>query len=336
MQKDIGKYIGELLHQHDAVALPGLGTFVSAYRPAEIDQVKGELHPPGKGAGFNPNLITDDGLLVKLLQNRHQLDFEAAQAQVKQYVEETKAALERQDIVDFPEVGRLYQDYEKNLQFLPDSTNFSLEAYGLPMVEAYPAARARTSAATSTTAPAKSAPSRTANYALIGAIAVGVTVILVAGYFLLFNEVPQDEEALLPVPTSRVNVSPSNEEGAETDSTAGADETTNGRDAEASAPVEEEEQEAEGDQKAGWDSEEPTPAPDQKRLVIIIGAFGNQKNVSRLVDEIYDAGYEPYTKKSGSLTRVGVQKAYRQPAEVERVLADVRNRFNSDAKLIKK
>jgi len=336
MQQDIGKYIGELLYQHDTVALPGLGTFVSAYRPAEIDQVRGELTPPGKGAGFNPNLITDDGLLVKLLQNRHHLAFEAAQAQLKQYVEEVKAALERQEIVDFPEVGRLYQDYEKNLQFLPDSTNFSLEAYGLPVVEAYPAARPK-SASAAAAAPASTAPARNTNYALIGAIAVGVAAILVAGYFLLFNEAPRDDEALIPVPTSRVNVSPSDQQGATGDSTVEIDETTDGQDAAASAPVEEEEQKTEGDEEAGgWDSEEPTPAPGQKRMVIIIGAFGNQKNVSRLVDEIYDAGYEPYTEKSGSLTKVGVQKAYRQPAEVERVLADVRNRFNSDAKLIKK
>lgn len=335
MQKDIGKHIGELLYQHDAVALPGLGTFVSAYQPAEIDQVKGELHPPGEGAVFNPNLVTDDGLLVKFLQSRHQLDFETARKQVKQYVEEVKAALESQEMVDFPEVGRLYQDYEKNLQFLPDSTNFSLEAYGLPVVEAYPAARPK-SASAAAAAPVSTAPARKINYALIGAIAAGVAVILMAGYFLLFNEAPQDDEGLLPVPTSRVNVSPSGQQGATGDSTEEIGETTDGQNPAASAPVEEERQETESEEEAGWDSEEPTPAPDQRRLVIIIGAFGNQKNVSRLVDEIYDAGYEPYTEKSGSLTRVGVQKAYRQPAEVERVLTDVRNRFNSDAKLIKK
>jgi len=332
---DIGKYIGELLYQHDAVALPGLGTFVSAYQPAEIDQVRGELHPPGKGAGFNPNLVQDDGLLVKFLQNRHHVSFEAAQRQVKQYVEEVQAALERQEMVDFPELGRLYQDYEKNLQFLPDGTNFSLEAYGLPMVEAYPARRARTSQATSTTAPASTASTQPTNYALIGAIAVGVAVILVAGYFLLFNEVPQDEEALLPVPTSRVNVSPSDQK-ANTDSTVESNEGTASEQESETAVSGEQEREPAGDEEAGWDNEEPTPAPGQKRLVIIIGAFGSQENVSRLVDDIYDAGYEPYTEKSGSLTRVGVQKAYRQPAELERVLNDVRNRFNSDAQLIKK
>lgn len=322
---DIGKYIGELLYHHDAVAVPGLGTFVNAYRPAEIDQVKGELHPPGKGATFNPNLVTDDGLLVNILQNRHQLDLDTAKATLQQYAEELKAALERQEIIDFPEVGRLYQDYENNLQFLPDHNNFSLEAYGLPTVDAYPVARPRSTTPPPPVTTSKSGAHRTANYALIGAIALGTVVILVAGYFLLFDHTRPAEEALLPVPTSRVNVSPSNEA---TDSMA-EEQTDTGR---VSSSPKAESPAAEED----WDSEKPTSAPGQKRLVIIIGAFGDKSNVTRLVDDIYDAGYEPYTEQSGSLTKVGVQRAYTEPQEVEQTLNDVRNRFNSDAKLIKK
>ena len=329
MQMDIGTYIGELLYRHDAVALPGLGTFVNTYRPAVVDQVKGELHPPGRGATFNPNLVADDGLLLKHLQNSHQLDFNAAKTEIQQYVEEVKTALGRQEIIDFPEVGRLYQDYEKNLQFLPDNTNFSLEAYGLPMVEAYPVARPRATAASASAASVSpSTRPATTNYVLIGAIAAGVAVILVAGYFLLFNEAPQDKSALLPVPASRVNVSPSDQKGSDTDSTVKEE----GAQPQPPAAAEEESTADEAD----WGDEVPTPSPDQKRLIIIIGAFGNQKNVSRLVDEIYDAGYEPYTEKSGSLTRVGVQKAYRRAEEVDRALQDVRNRFNTDAKLIEK
>jgi cell division septation protein DedD len=329
MEMDIGSYIGELLYQHDAVAVPGLGTFVNAYRSTEIDQVKGELHPPGKMASFNPNLVADDGLLVGLLQSRHHLGLQDAQAAVAAYVEKVKEAINRQEIVPFPEVGRLYQDYEKSLQFLPDQTNFSLDAYGLPVLEAYPVSRAR-AAATAQPSPATtvSKKSSVANYALMASISVAVVVVAVAAYFLIASSQEPAEAGMLPVPTSRVNVSPS---GQSSEQGLAQEEATDSE-----TPAVKEAPELPATDEEEWDSERPTPAPGQKRLVIIIGAFGNKENVTRLVDDIYDAGYEPYTEKSGPLTKVGVQKAYTRAEEVDAALQDVRNRFNSDAKLIKK
>ena len=49
-----------------------------------------------------------------------------------------KAAIERREIVVFPKVGRLYKDYEQNLQFLADNTNFNVDSFGLPDVQFYP------------------------------------------------------------------------------------------------------------------------------------------------------------------------------------------------------
>ncbi len=328
MEMDIGTYVGELLFEHEAVAVPGLGSFVSAYRSAEVDQVQGELHPPSKTISFNENLVADDGLLISYVHHKHDLSVEQAREAVRKYVEQVKGAIQRQEIVVFPEVGRLYQDYEKNLQFLPDTTNFSTQSYGLPKVSAYPAAwshsQRQTAAERSRPAP-NPKQQRAANLGLVAAIAAAVVVIAIAGYFLFTDFQSSSEESLQRVPTSRVNVSPSGGEGKAADSLSAGEEKDSGQTEEELLPP------------AGeFDTESPTAAPDRRYLVIVIGAFGNQKNVERLVDRIYDAGYEPYTERAGSLTKVGIQKTYTEPEEVEQMLNAVRDEFTADAKIYKR
>lgn len=325
---DIGTYVGELLYEHETVAIPGFGSFVSSYQPAEVDQVQGELHPPSNTISFNENLVADDGLLVSYIHRRHGLSVNQAKEAVRKYVEQVKGAIQRQEIVVFPEVGRLYQDYEKNLQFLPDNTNFSTASYGLPMVNAYPVAwshKPRQSAVERSAPAPNPKQQRAANLGLLAAIAAAVVVIAIAGYFLFTDFQSEPEEGLQRVPTSRVNVSPSGGEGKAADSLSVAESDTAAEPGEEILPPSE-----------PFDTESPTAAPDRRYLVIVIGVFGNQKNVERLVDQIYDAGYEPYTERAGALTKVGIQKTYTEPEEVEEMLNAVRDEFTVDAKIYKR
>ncbi len=330
MEMDIGSYIGALLYEQDTVALPSLGSFESAYKPAVIDQVQGELHPPGKSIAFNANLVTDDGLLRGYIMKKHGLSVTEAKQMLDNYVQEVKEAIDRREIVVFPEVGRLYKDYEQNLQFLADSTNFEMQSYGLPTVSFYPIARSahhkttgKKTAATATVP--ESDPGGRLNTGLVAVIGAAVVVVGVALYFLAFGAGGQGEESLHPVPASRVNIRPGEDTQA-----AGAQEE---RLADDRAGLSADTLEQGPVPPADSDTEEPTAAPGQKSYVIIIGVFGNPKNVQRLIDDIYDAGYEPYTEKAGDLTRVGVQRTYKTEADIEAAIADVRNRFTKDAKL---
>lgn len=322
---DIGHHIGSLLYENEAVALPGLGSFKATYQPAVIDQVQGELHPPGKTLAFNSNLVGDDGLLVGMLQQQYDLSVADAAQMLEGYVNEIKDAIERREIVVFPKVGRLYKDYENNLQFLPDGNNFDTASYGLPTVSFYPVARS------ARPQPVKEAPKKkavrmpissskqAANNGLIAAIGAAAIVVGVAVYFLIFGVGQDQEQAMQPVPTSRVNVRPGDEEppAVQDDSAASVQEETG----------------AFPEEPAASDTEQATPTPGQQSYVIIVGVFGDPDNVKKLIDDIYDAGYEPYTEKAGSLTRVGVQRTYRSEAEIEAAIADVRKRFTKDAKL---
>ena len=56
----------------------------------------------------------------------------------------------------------------------------------------------------------------------------------------------------------------------------------------------------------------------------------------KLVQKIYEEGFEPYTDKRGKLTRVGIQMPYEDEDEIDEALKTIRKKFESKAKLLKK
>ncbi|MCB0569534.1 MAG: hypothetical protein KDC66_07220 [Phaeodactylibacter sp.] len=323
MDIDVGAYIGDLLYEFDSVAVAGLGGFVTGYKPAFADQVQGELHPPAKNLQFNSNLVMDDGLLAQYIRDKHQISLSEAQKAVTDYVQSVQEAINRREIVVLPKVGRLYKDYEQNLQFLADGTNFNTDSYGLPIVHFYPVSRAdRASVKQATAAPkAPRVPqpgfraflSRIFGNGMAGIIAFVALVAVVAVYFLFFHNRSSSESALQTPPSSRVNVSPS---------TVPADSLGEDDD----LLIEDSyigENDGAADFSEAPDSEAPTTAPGQRYFIISLGVFGNEKNVENLIKKVYEAGYEPYTEKVGKNTRVGIQKAYNSASEIEATLKDV-------------
>ncbi len=332
MQIDVGSYIAELLYEHDSMIIPGLGGFVTRYKSAEIDQVQGKIHPPSRDLNFNNHLLVNDGILINYVVEKHELTYAEAEKAVADYVSQVKAAIDRREIVVFPQVGRLYKDYEQKLQFLPDNTNFNTGSFGLPTVEFHPVGQVATAAASererppSARRPAPPPPSLSATIAdwfqrylpIIGALSV--MVIALGLYFILRkDEVPappaqpqaEQEEA---IPHSRLNTRPSREGESVRD------------DPEDIADMEEDRMDP-----SGFDTEGSTLLPGQKSAIIAVGLFGDQSNVNRLIEQIYKAGYEPYTDQMRGLTRVGVELAYENRSQVEDALRDVRRRFNADA-----
>lgn len=340
MQIDVGAYIAELLYEHDSVNIPGLGGFLTRYKPAEIDQVQGKLHPPAKSLEFNENLGVNDGVLVNYVKEKHQLSLQEAEETVEKYVQEVKKALQQREIVIFPRVGRLYKDYEQKLQFLPDNTNFNTDAFGLPTVQFYPVGKGSASGAEHAAAaaakpekkPGKSASVLIADWFQRYLIPIAaVTVILVfIGLFLFirdWNDPSLAGDPEVNVPTSRLNTKPGMEE-----STA--------REGEDVAPLDDPEdiEDLQGDfaDPDAPDTEASTPVPGRKFAVVAIGLFGDQGNVNKLTQEIYKAGYEPYLEDLGRLTRVGIQFPYERENEVQRELENIRNRFDSEAFVLKR
>ena len=361
MHIDVGSYIGELLYEHDSVNIPGLGGLMTNYKSASIDQVQGKIHPPAKDLNFNDNLVVNDGLLVNYIKEKHQLSYGDALKAVEEYVKGIKEAIAKREIVVFPNVGRLYMDYEKNLQFLPDNTNFNTDVYGLPTIQFYPVLRTDTKP----TDKSNSINTPKGNLEDKGNLSIqiskwfqqnlpyigGLSIVLVGLgiYFTLTRELPSlPGDNLHKVSDSdyKINVSPSkDEDGEEID----LDEDLLGEDLDeaedlvAVIPDEDSDNTVEaGMQEKGIeeeetiDTEEATLSPDKKVAKIIVGSFGSRSNVRKLVQRIAEEGFEPYTEKKGNLTRVGIQLVYDEESEIKSAMRVIRKKFDDNAKIVEK
>lgn len=155
MNIDVGKAIKELLFEHPTVIIPGLGGFTSSSNSATVDYVQGMVTPPAKKLEFNSNLVINDGILIGHIQKGDVVTAQQAKEAVESFVENVKGSLERREIVEFLEIGRLYKDYEHKVRFMPEGTNFEANSFGLPGVQFSPVIREkpRTVAETGTVAP---------------------------------------------------------------------------------------------------------------------------------------------------------------------------------------
>ncbi|HTX89263.1 MAG TPA: SPOR domain-containing protein [Bacteroidales bacterium] len=127
-----GKYISELLYDHECVIIPGFGGFVGNYAPAQINPVHHAFHPPSKTLLFNVNLKQNDGLLANHIANGEHISFLEALRMITSQAESWKRSLQNGNSVTLDWVGRFYLDREGNLQFEQDrEINYLPESFGL-------------------------------------------------------------------------------------------------------------------------------------------------------------------------------------------------------------
>jgi cell division septation protein DedD len=128
----IDKHISELLNEHDCVIVPELGGFVANYAPAKIHPVQHTFTPPSKNIVFNKNLKNNDGLLANHIVMAENTNYPQALKYIHHFVDNTTSQLKKGGKVKISEVGTLYLDVERNIQFEPDAnTNHLLDAFGL-------------------------------------------------------------------------------------------------------------------------------------------------------------------------------------------------------------
>jgi len=344
MQLDLEAIIGKLLFEFDAVIIPGFGGFVANYKSSTIDHVQGMIHPPSKSISFNENLVVNDGILVNHLKSKHGLSLEEAKDTIQQFVVELKKKIEEREIIVFPEVGRLYRDYENKLQFLPDNSNYNLDAYGLSPVQYYPILRNKDTAlaeapvpkSTTKRKPAKVVTARkrkrVSQSALLYAL-FGVALIFIAysSYVFFGNRTTDKQAQTLPV-ENRLNTKPGQSEtGSEAEDSFGTEIVTNNDETEeeesiASNAIEEDSESAEE-----LDTESITLAPNQKECIVIIGGFRSKENVQKLIERLYDKGYDAYQDKKGDITRVGAQFIYETESQKRDKIKFIRDRFEPKA-----
>jgi len=129
---NVDKHISELLFEHDCVIVPDLGGFVANYTSAKIHPVQHTFTPPSKNIVFNKNLKNNDGLLANHIVNSENTDYPQALKYISHFVDQATTQLRKGVKVKIEEVGTLFLDVERNVQFEPDTTVNHLEdAFGL-------------------------------------------------------------------------------------------------------------------------------------------------------------------------------------------------------------
>ncbi|MCX6296383.1 MAG: hypothetical protein NTX97_10005 [Bacteroidetes bacterium] len=128
---NVEKHIGELLYDHNCVIVPDLGGFVANYSPAKIDPSRHSFIPPSKNIVFNINLKKNDGLLANHIAISESTNYPQALKYIQHFVDDANLQLKKGSKLKIGEVGTLFLDVERNIQFEPAATNFLLDAFGL-------------------------------------------------------------------------------------------------------------------------------------------------------------------------------------------------------------
>lgn len=99
-------HIEYLLDRHECVIIPGVGAFISSYRPASIDATGLIIMPPRYELSFNAELRHDDGLLASSYSRALSVSYTAACSLISRDVELLKSSLADAGEVTLGRLGR--------------------------------------------------------------------------------------------------------------------------------------------------------------------------------------------------------------------------------------
>lgn len=193
MDRRIISYISELLYNNDCVIVSGFGGFVARHVPASLFSSGSLLTPPAKSVLFNRNLKSNDGLLANYIMEKQLLSYPEANRVIDQFAAACQLHLEENHRLELENIGVLYLDAEKNIQFEPQAdVNYLIESFGLsplfaqPIISAEPVKQPEKTDRVIVPEPQQPVlPIRRTNYRRIAAVAVGVPLLLTALLFSL-------------------------------------------------------------------------------------------------------------------------------------------------------
>lgn len=117
--KELVRHLERLLLNHDCVAIPQIGGFVTSNKPARYVEEENLYLPPFRSVGFNERLKTDDKLLVQSYEET----YKCSQAEAKRMIGEEITNLQKElwdtGSYDLGSIGVLSLDDSGNIQFSP-------------------------------------------------------------------------------------------------------------------------------------------------------------------------------------------------------------------------
>lgn len=115
----MSKMIGELILDHDRVALPGVGTFVAVDMPASFSDRGYTINPPYRKLSFTADKA-DDSLLAELYASGNGISVDQARAIITRYLCEVAEVLKDRKTIVFEGLGRLRATKNNTFFFVCD------------------------------------------------------------------------------------------------------------------------------------------------------------------------------------------------------------------------
>jgi hypothetical protein len=117
---NLGKYIRQLLPEHETVIIPGFGAFISEYKPAQIDEATGEMSPPSKKI-VQSKIKNNDGLLVGFVAEREGNSGSEALAKIDFERDEMLYKLDKgEKLLPLEGTGVSFYNENREIQFEPE------------------------------------------------------------------------------------------------------------------------------------------------------------------------------------------------------------------------
>lgn len=136
---DIQSHIARLLYTHNYVVIPGFGSFIGSGVKAKVSTHQLIVSPPKKQIVFNPELVQDDGLLVKTLAQSWGVDLNNCRETLDLKVSNWKKNLSNGKELVFDEIGKIFLNQQGKAIFRQFYvSNFLIPSYGLEIARAQP------------------------------------------------------------------------------------------------------------------------------------------------------------------------------------------------------
>ncbi len=353
-------YILDLLQQVPSVYVPGLGRFEAIFHPAVIDIPTSRINPPFIEPAFDPAGEVSEELLPKYMRYASGMDISEAKTLVDDFVDEVLGQLNSGENYSIESFGSFSKSEAEVIHFTPDWDAFNLSFRGLesmdlappvvynsppvytppvfqdlnipPIESVQPVSNWVTDREVEvpvvTPEPVVVKPvspvisdNTSRLWWMILAIALFLITILCA---YLAWDILSNRKQLVPITYA----------DQDTVNTGNMDDVVTIPDtsiipieipykdsivAELPEPVKEPEPEK--------------PAKNEitgKACYVVVGAFSNAENISRMVDRITSMGYEAEKLSGGSLTKVAIRTSCEQ-AELQKTLTEARSSINPEA-----
>lgn len=363
-------FILDLLQQSPVVYVRGLGRFEAIFHPAVMDIPGSRIKPPYVQPEFNEQGVEEDSLLATYIHysiGANKGDIDNA---IHTFVEQVKDHVERNDHYVIDQFGSFSKSATGGLRFTPDWDSFNLSFNGLEVIDLQPAVETPVSkpyvaepyvpptpvvvpeaippikeevitpvkeeliSVEATSEIIRIEPRREVTidettsrlwWTILASALVLITVLCayLAWDILSNRKKLADVNVVHPDTTSIVTNTPP-----VTDSTPVENEPVTSSDTETTtAPVEEPKQET---PKQETPPKESTQQPDASFCYVVVGAFKDASNISRMEERVVSMGYEAEKIQGGSLTRVAIKTSCDKQV-LQQTLNDARAKLNPEA-----